>query len=295
MGFPVERPRRLRTTAAIRGLVRETAVVAERLVCRSSSTRRSTRRTGRDDAGRLAAPGGKAAAGARDAQARGLGGVILFGLPKTKDDRGSSGLDPERPGPARGRRDEERRARARRHDRRLRRRVHRPRPLRHPATSAATARWRSTTTRRSRSSRRWRVVHAKAGADVVAPSDMMDGRVGAHPRARSTTTASSRPRILSYAVKYASCVLRAVPRGRRLRAASSATARATRWIPANAREALREARARRRRGRRHADGEARALVPRRDPRGARGVDAAALRVQRVGRVLDARTPRPPRR
>jgi porphobilinogen synthase len=23
--------------------------------------------------------------------------------------------------------------------------------------------------------------HAQAGADVVAPSDMMDGRVGAHP------------------------------------------------------------------------------------------------------------------
>ena len=50
----------------------------------------------------------------------------------------------------------------------------------------ATARSRSTTTRRSRSSREMALVHAKAGADVVAPSDMMDGRVGAHPHARST-------------------------------------------------------------------------------------------------------------
>ena len=38
---------------------------------------------------------------------------------------------------------------------------------------------------------RWRVVHAQAGADVVAPSDMMDGRVARDPHARSTTRAST--------------------------------------------------------------------------------------------------------
>ena len=47
------------------------------------------------------------------------------------------------------------------------------------------------------------VSHAKAGADIIAPSDMMDGRVGA---IRSELDANHFPEtgILSYAVKYAS-------------------------------------------------------------------------------------------
>jgi len=36
---------------------------------------------------------------AKEAMRRGLGAVILFGLPKTKDARGSSGLDPDGPVP----------------------------------------------------------------------------------------------------------------------------------------------------------------------------------------------------
>src|SRR5262249_2475704 len=45
--------------------------------------------------------------------------------------------------------------------------------------------------------------HARAGADVVAPSDMMDGRVGAIRLALDQAGYASLP-ILSYAVKYAS-------------------------------------------------------------------------------------------
>ena len=45
--------------------------------------------------------------------------------------------------------------------------------------------------------------HAKAGADVVAPSDMMDGRVKAIRRALDTEGCSQTP-ILSYASKFAS-------------------------------------------------------------------------------------------
>ncbi len=48
-----------------------------------------------------------------------------------------------------------------------------------------------------------RVAYAEAGADVVAPSAMMDGQVAAI-RARSTPRAASRPPILSYAAKSAS-------------------------------------------------------------------------------------------
>jgi porphobilinogen synthase len=45
--------------------------------------------------------------------------------------------------------------------------------------------------------------HAEAGADVVAPSDMMDGRVGAL-RAAFDNAAFDRTRILAYSAKYAS-------------------------------------------------------------------------------------------
>ncbi len=47
------------------------------------------------------------------------------------------------------------------------------------------------------------VSHARAGADIVAPSDMMDGRVGAIREALDDEGLSSIP-IMSYAVKYAS-------------------------------------------------------------------------------------------
>jgi porphobilinogen synthase len=46
--------------------------------------------------------------------------------------------------------------------------------------------------------------HAAAGADIVAPSDMMDGRVGAI-RARLETDGHRNTLILAYAAKYASC------------------------------------------------------------------------------------------
>src|SRR6185503_4416312 len=83
------------------------------------------------------------------------------------------------------------------------------------------------------------VVYAEAGADVVAPSDMMDGRVGAIRRALDgaglTDTA-----ILSYAVKYASAFY-----GPFREAADCAPKFGDRagyqMDPANGREALREA------------------------------------------------------
>jgi porphobilinogen synthase len=47
------------------------------------------------------------------------------------------------------------------------------------------------------------VTHARAGADMVAPSDMMDGRVGAIREALDETGFAELP-IMSYAAKYAS-------------------------------------------------------------------------------------------
>jgi porphobilinogen synthase len=48
------------------------------------------------------------------------------------------------------------------------------------------------------------VVQAQAGADVIAPSDMMDGRIGAI-RAALDDAGFSDVQIMSYAAKYASC------------------------------------------------------------------------------------------
>jgi porphobilinogen synthase len=83
------------------------------------------------------------------------------------------------------------------------------------------------------------VSHAEAGADMVAPSDMMDGRVGAIREALDERGFEMVP-IMSYAVKYASSFY-----GPFRDAAESAPAfgdrRAYQMDPANAREALREA------------------------------------------------------
>src|SRR5262249_22500814 len=48
------------------------------------------------------------------------------------------------------------------------------------------------------------IVQAQAGCDIIAPSDMMDGRVGAVRRALDEA-GFDRVRIMSYAAKYASC------------------------------------------------------------------------------------------
>jgi porphobilinogen synthase len=48
------------------------------------------------------------------------------------------------------------------------------------------------------------LVQAEAGCDVIAPSDMMDGRIGAIRQALDEA-GFARTRILSYAAKYASC------------------------------------------------------------------------------------------
>jgi len=83
------------------------------------------------------------------------------------------------------------------------------------------------------------VSHAEAGADMVAPSDMMDGRVKAIREALDRNGFSHIP-IMSYAVKYASAFY-----GPFREAAESAPQfgdrRSYQMDPPNAREALREA------------------------------------------------------
>ena len=83
------------------------------------------------------------------------------------------------------------------------------------------------------------VSQARAGADVVAPSDMMDGRIGAVRRALDDEGFADVP-IVAYSAKFASAFY-----GPFREAAGSAPAfgdrRAYQMDPANADEAVREA------------------------------------------------------
>ena len=82
------------------------------------------------------------------------------------------------------------------------------------------------------------VSHAEAGADIVAPSDMMDGRVGAIREALDEASLVDTP-IMAYSAKYASCFY-----GPFREAAQSTPQfgdrRSYQMDPANALEAMRE-------------------------------------------------------
>lgn len=238
--FPTERPRRLRRSPAMRTLVRETTLSPSDLILplffhelldapRPVSTM----------PGVFQLPTSAAADQARLAKSLGLGGVLLFGLPKTKDASGSSAYDPNGPVPQ---------AVAAMKDAAPELLVitdvcvdeytehgHcgilKPGPrgemeVDNDATLEVLA--------------KAALVHAQAGADVVAPSDMMDGRVGAIRRALDGEGLSGTA-ILSYAVKYASSFY-----GPFREAADCAPKFGDRagyqMDPANSREALREAR-----------------------------------------------------
>ncbi len=94
MGFPESRPRRLRTRATVRRLVAETTVAPRHLVLplfvaegldfpRPISSMPGVVQHTRDSLRRAAA----------EAAAAGVGGLMLFGVPKSKDPLGSGGAD----------------------------------------------------------------------------------------------------------------------------------------------------------------------------------------------------------
>ena len=131
------------------------------------------------------------------------------------------------------------------------------------------------------------ISHAEAGADAVAPSDMMDGRVGT---IRHQLDEEGHPgtAIISYSAKYASAFYGP------FRDAADSTPefgdrRGYQMDPANADEAVREARARPRGGRRHADGQAGDRLPRRRARvkDATGAPLAAYHVSGEYSMLKA--------
>ncbi|RMF69523.1 MAG: porphobilinogen synthase [Alphaproteobacteria bacterium] len=83
------------------------------------------------------------------------------------------------------------------------------------------------------------LVEAGAGADIVAPSDMMDGRIGAIRRALDEA-GFAHVQIMSYAAKYASCFYGPFRDAVGSRGVLKGDKKTYQMDPANAREALRE-------------------------------------------------------
>ena len=84
------------------------------------------------------------------------------------------------------------------------------------------------------------VVQAEAGCDIIAPSDMMDGRIGAIRRALDEAGFAERVSILSYAAKYASAFYGPFRDAVGSKSALKGDKKSYQMNPANSDEALRE-------------------------------------------------------
>jgi len=233
MTFPVQRPRRLRKSQLLRRLVRETRLSPDSFiyplfVCPGSSVRQEVASM----PGVFQQSADRIVEDCREVESLGIPGVILFGLPETKDPRGASSLAK---------------------DGVVQRAISAIRNAKlnllvitdvclceytdhghcgviengdvaNDPTLAILA--------------DQALSHAQAGADIVAPSDMMDGRVGVI-RERLDFGGFPDVPILSYAAKYCSGFY-----GPFREAADSAPQfgdrRGYQMDPANAREALKE-------------------------------------------------------
>src|SRR5271167_4222513 len=238
MAYPKTRMRRLRVTAGLRGLVRETELRPGRLVLPLFVVDANASRPAREPLGGM--PGverlsiSAAVAEAGEAAALGIAAVMLFGIPAEKDEHGSGAWDEEGVVQV------------------ATRAIKQAHPELLVVTDVCLCEYTShghcgvlradgavdndaTVELIARTA----VSHARAGADLVAPSDMMDGRVGAIRDELDGEGFSETP-ILAYSAKFASAFY-----GPFREAAGSAPAfgdrRGYQMDPANGREAVREA------------------------------------------------------
>lgn len=198
MSFPIERPRRLRRTATMRRLVRETHLRADDLVQPLFIVPGEGIRTPIGSLkGQFHLSVDEAVKEAKRIAAAGVPAIILFGVPVTKDATGSSAWDEQ--------------GEVQRATRAIKEAV----PELLVITDVCLCEYTDhghcgvihdhevkndpTLELLGKAA----VSHARAGADIVAPSDMMDGRVEAIRDALDADGFEEIP-ILSYAVKYAS-------------------------------------------------------------------------------------------
>lgn len=200
MSFPADRPRRLRTTPAMRRLVAETSVEPRHLILpmfiaegidepRPINSMPGVVQHSRESARKAYA----------EAASLGVGGVMLFGIPETKDSQGAGALDPD------GilnvaiadARSEVGDALVVMSDLCL------DEFTDHGHCGVLDDRGRVDNDATLDIYRQMAVAHAEAGADMVGPSGMMDGQVGAI-RTGLDAAGHTDIGILAYAAKYAS-------------------------------------------------------------------------------------------
>jgi porphobilinogen synthase len=232
--FPATRLRRLRRTGLLRGLVRETELSTNHLILPMFVTAGGERRTpipSLPGVDHLSIDGAVEEAG--EAAALGIPGVLLFGLPADKDEHGSGAWDDEG----------------------VVQLSTRAIKAAHPDLLVITDLCLCEYTSHGHCGvlradgvvdndatldllARTALSQAEAGADAVAPSDMMDGRVGAL-RAALDEHGLAETAIIAYSAKFASAFY-----GPFREAADSTPQQGDRrgyqMDPGNAREALRE-------------------------------------------------------
>jgi porphobilinogen synthase len=235
MSYPVERPRRLRKSERLRAMVRETTLTPASLiyplfVTPGNGIRREI--PSLPDCYHLSVD--QVAREAEVVEKLGIGGVILFGLPSAKDPVGSEGYADD--------------GVVQQGIRAIRSVCKELLVITDVCLCEYTSHGHCGVVEQGEVQNdptlellsRMAVSHAKAGAHVVAPSDMMDGRVGAIRDALDAAGFTGLP-ILSYAAKYASAFY-----GPFREAADSAPQfgdrRGYQMDPGNVREALREVR-----------------------------------------------------
>ena len=257
VAFPIQRLRRLRQKESFRRMVRETSVSPSDFVYPLFVTE------GRDRRDPIASMPGQQRLSidllikeGADVAALGIPAVILFGIPDHKDDRGSSGYDPD--------------GVVQRAVKALKDHVPDLAVITDVCIDEYTSHGHCGLVKDGRvlndetleCLRAMARTHAEAGADMVAPSDMMDGRVAA---IRDELDGAGFPDfpIMAYAAKFASCFYAPF----RDAAGSSpkfGDRQTYQMDPANAREALREVELDIAGRGRHRDGQAGAAISRRD-------------------------------
>ena len=138
------------------------------------------------------------------------------------------------------------------------------------------------------------LAEAEAGVDIVAPSDMMDGRVGAIRQALDQA-GHQRVQILSYAVKYASVFYGPFRDALSTRGLLKGDKRTYQMDPANGDEAMREIELDLGEGADMVMVKAGHALSRRDPPGEDALRGTYFRLSRERRVRDAALCRPGRR
>jgi porphobilinogen synthase len=233
MAFPIHRMRRLRATEPLRALVRETSLAPSQFILPLFAVPgEGVRRAIGSMPGNYQLSIDELVKECDQAHQLGIGGVILFGIPETKDEMASGAYAED--------------GIVQQAVRAIKRAIpkllvitdvcnceytshgHCGYVLDGEVKNDATLIWLAKAA----------VSHARAGADIVAPSDMMDGRVAAIREGLDSAGFENIP-ILSYAAKFASVFY-----GPFREAAESAPQfgdrRSYQMDPANGREAMRE-------------------------------------------------------